>query len=244
MDKYQSFMLGGGRVGSNGNLPVKAFKSVQSGRQDCGEIDLENGIITVNQDDDITSAAYTGKLNFHGVNGVCVRRGKGEWEQLEKDERGGYILTLDFNDRITEVRLSFAGGLADDLILKTVYNEADKEKYYKMKALEDRKKLIANAKIDVEAHAHIFSVYFAPCREDYGSTEISLYRDGEQFLADYQSVPKIFSITVTGLGNGDYSFILRQKDKDGKLIFETDKIKFKMTNNVVNWSRGGTLPSC
>lgn len=158
------------------------------------------------------------------LSGISVTRDGVNWEELVCDKEE-YEIILDFNDRIKKVKFKFVNGLADDYIMDVVYVEGDKEKYYRKKAEEDRRAVIEKAKIKVSTGASLVNVYFAPCSDNYGRTEIELYAEGN-LMAKYKVPEEQFFKSIEGLAYGRYSFILKQYGKDGKLIFQTDETPF------------------
>lgn len=188
------------------------------------------------------------------LNGVSVTRDGVNWEELTYGKREpeiknprrifgvrlsgeGYQLVLDFNDRVKKVKFSFMNGLADDYIMDVVYVEADKDKYYLKKAEEDRRALIEKAKIKVSTGASLVNICFAPCSDDYAGTEIELYSD-HNLMAKYKVPEEQYFKSIEGLAYGSYSFVLRQYDKHGKIIFQTDEIGF----GIIKPRSGNRLP--
>lgn len=234
MDKYQQYYIDSVICKS----VEKVFKCVyaEGGEEVCGEINFEDLTLTVNQVEDITVTRYRAVLKgleVYFFNGVEVNYGDG-WEKLEyklEEENGTYRrayyeIPLDFEKRVKEVKLVPAGGIADAIVLKVIFNEADKELYYKKKAEADRSALIKRAHIECASCVSAIQVFFVPCNgEDYGHSEVTLYRGTDQFMNKYESAPGVFCITALGLGYGDYSVVYRQYDKNKKLLFETDKVE-------------------
>lgn len=259
MDKYQkAFLKGVYGKGFQDELHFKNVTSENSGAV-CGEIDIENGKITVNQEKDINSTVYRGYVPaFYGDKLVFKAAflsfdGK-EWEEVAlsecvKDYDGGYdFLKLgfdfkfDFNNRIKKIKLCFAGGLAEDFELDVIFNEADREAYYKAQREAERRNLIADANIEYQGCINMLAVYFTPCREDYKDAEMDLYWGEDKFMGTYKSTPLNFSLVAMGLRHGGYNFVLRQKDKAGKVIFETDKIPVTVSNTATRENYIPKLP--
>lgn len=281
MDKYQEFILQQVYRRSEWypekdkwDKLVKGFISEKTDRDNCGVFDFEKDIITIKQDEDISSTVYNQviKKNYYEnlvkskikraticdhidlenwwtdyLSGVEVTRDGKNWEELEYGTflRGripeisrrhgplgtgetGYRLSLDFSNRIKKVKFCFVCGLADDYIMDVVYVEGDKEKYYRKKAEEDRKAIISNAKIKVSTGDSLVNIYFAPCGENYKSTEIELYTNGN-LMARYKVPEEQFFKSIEGLAYGSYTFILKQFDKEGKIIFQTDEMRFSIS---------------
>ncbi|MCM1533837.1 MAG: hypothetical protein NC099_04195 [Corallococcus sp.] len=247
MNKYQKYFIEK-TLCRNGEFALRQVYSVNSGDV-CGTIDFGKREVTVNQEEDIFSLKYKAVLDAWGeglslagdsvyapvIKGVYVKKSDNQWKELDngmhmverhKAESTVYEIPLDFDDRTSAVKLSFAGGLVDDMIFKVVYNEADKDAYYNRKKEAERRALISQAHIEYVSCVNFLQVYFTPCNGDYNKAEVSLYRGKDQFMADYASVKGVFCITAMGLGHGDYCFVYRQFDKNGKIIFETRKIDF------------------
>ena len=247
MDKYQQYFIDEvafpTELNRDRDKVQKNVYSVNSGEV-CGEVDFENFIITVNQEEDIFSVKYKAVIKAYNrclylpfiYDAYITRDGK-EWERLEeryendegKPYHAIYEIPLDFENKVTSVKLSFPDGIIGDLVFNVVYNEADKELYYKRKKESDLQELISRANLQWSSAFNMLNVYFTPCNgEDYGGSEITLYRDKDQFMAKYSSIAGVFCITVLGLGQGDYCFTYRQYDKKKKLLFETDRLYCKI----------------
>ncbi len=246
MDKYQNiFFEYAFNDYKKQELHLKNITSLKSGEV-CGDFDIANEKVNVNQEKDITSTVYKGGIPAFYRDTLVFKSAYvsygGEWEETALTEcatesrgRGyeklGYEFKFDFDNRIKKIRLCLAGGLADDLILNVTYSETDKEAYYKAQREFERKKLIDGANIEYNGCMNFIAVYFTPCNENYASAEMDLFWGEDKFMATYKSVPNNFSLMAMGLRHGEYNFVFRQKDKSGKIIFQTDKIPVKVSDS-------------
>ena len=133
------------------------------------------------------------------------------------------------------MKFSFVHRVADDYIVNVVYVEADKDKYYRKKDEEKRQELIKLADIKVATGNSLVNIHFSPCNKNYDSAEIMLYFE-DNLMAKYAVPKEQFFKSIDGLAYGRYSFILKQYDKDGNILFETDKMAFNVSKPS-SWSR-------
>ena len=69
------------------------------------------------------------------------------------------------------------------------------------------------------------NIYFSPCCEDYGRTEVALFK-GDRIIANYKVEKDCFFKAICDLAYGRYGFVLKQYDKTDNLLFETDRAFF------------------
>lgn len=233
MDKYQKFLLS-----KYGKSFYKLFyRACPVEQEEQGSSiqylfsDEKTNSITIKQDEDINITQYililNGKADQYDVlSKVSVYKNK-HWEEIELS-RKGYRIIIDFNDRTEKIKLSFVNNLADDYILDIKYLEADKEKYYAKQVQQKKDSLLKTANIKHSTGNDLVNIYFQPCCDECEKTEISLYKDG-LMLAKYKVEEGVFFKSIGGLAYGTYEYIVKQFDKDNKLLIETDRIKFSIS---------------
>ena len=209
MDKYQKYLLA--------NVPTKSNLK----NSDCNPW-AEDKII-LRQNEDIMIKDYV--LSISNINIKSIYAIAGDTRNPFKIVDQEFYIPIDFEKKFDKIQIVFKNNLADDLILPVVYEEADKEAYYAKQEQEHRKALLSAASIKCATGADLVNIYFQPCCKDYDRTEIALYRDG-QMLAKYKVEEDCFFKSIGGLAYGKYDFVLKQYDKAGMLLLETEQIPF------------------
>lgn len=230
MDKYQKYLMESTCFSGDCNYSFS----------DC------NDVLTITQDDDIFKNKYTVTINVKDENDrfdVFVLR-KDKWEKVARNGTQ-YIVPVDFEDRTEGIKFVFKNNLADDCIVSIMYVEADEEKYYAEQAKAKREALLTAADVKVATGTDLVNVYFQPCYDEYGHTEITFYipKDFVTVGSPYGPVKKpstwnVFKkikidadeyyASLQGLAYGEYSLILKQYDGKGVCVLETDRIEFSI----------------
>lgn len=220
MDKYQEYI----------------FKTSRSyyGLSVCGKSALEKVIvddkIIFKQNDDITISDYILYIANIGIKAVFAIVGAKETPLLQQPDpitrgtQNRFYLPISFANKIDAIKIVFNDNLADDLIFKVVYEEADKGKYYAQKEKERMEALTKKAEIKVSTGRDLVNIYFQPCCEEYSRTEIVLYKDN-MMLAKYKVDEETFFKSISGLAYGKYQFVMKQY-ANNNLVLETDKMSF------------------
>ena len=143
-----------------------------------------------------------------------------------------FKIDLDFNDRIEAIRFEYKFNIVEPVEVDIEYHEADKDRYYKKVAAEERQSLINAAQLRVATGADLVNVYFQPCNDNYGSTVIELYSitGGATLLGKFKVEEGMFFKSITGLAYGSYKVIVSQLDKEGKQLFKSDDMPFVIGN--------------
>lgn len=207
------------------------------------EFDQKTDTLQIKQDNDITKTQYVLTIDFEDEE-ICpfskVLINKNEkWEVVSLIDNC-YTIIADFNDRIKEIKFVFANAIADDYVLNIEYIEADKGQYYARKEEERKQALIRKACVRVSVGADLVNVYFQPCCEEYDFTKIDFYvvcptiKGGpvEWQIMTKRKTSDDFYVSLSGLAYGEYSFILKQYDKNGKMLIETDRVKFRIDKPI------------
>lgn len=161
-----------------------------------------------------------------------------------------FIIKANFNDPIDKVRIKFNHNIAEDFEFKMVYKYADVNAYKQKQEQLKKEQLLQKASIKHSTGESLVNIYFQPCTESYDHTEITLYvpdktetktvgdPTGPVQKTDILSWAKIMNSTIenglffksiNGLAYGEYSYKVKQFDKNGKLLLTTDFIRFNLT---------------
>lgn len=246
MNKYQKYCFFGNEEPRSGSFVFYScvptvwgnpeYKGQKNANFVYGNFDEKKDVYTVFQDEDITVVEYSASLTKNDAEKKCIESifvyKNRKWIPLDitafPNNREGYHLVFDFNDRITKVKLVFKNNIADDYIFSIKYVEADKEKYYAKKEQERKDGLLKAASVTHSTGADLVNIYFQPCCNEYCKTEITLYKDS-MMLAKYKVNEEMFFHSISGLAYGKYEFVLKQFDNKGNIILETDKIGFSLS---------------
>ncbi len=236
MNKYQKYLF-------------ESINCIADKKED--EITLSNETLIVKQSSDITITSYIVHLKSRCIDGIFSIKNETEipWNADENPkyrlrEGGAFIATLDFEDQIDSIKIKFKHDLADEIVIPVKYIEADKEAYYEKIAKANREELIKKAQIKASAGADLVNIYFQPCCDNYGKTEIELYlakgiyeqHHGmiaytppmiggkiEQLIGKYTIEDKeVMFKSISGLAKRVYGYRVRQFSTSGELLFETD----------------------
>ncbi len=162
-----------------------------------------------------------------------------------------FYCPIDFDDRIDSIEIQFKYDVADSLMIPVVFEEADKTAYYEKKEKENQEALIANAQIKHSTGADLVNIYFQPCCDTYAKTEIELYLakghfsrpsgqcitfytahllggEVEQLIGKYKVEDGAMFKSITGLAKRVYAYKLKQFDKGGNVLIETECAFFKI----------------
>lgn len=141
-----------------------------------------------------------------------------------------YTIPIDFDDRITEIKITFINNIVEPIVLPIEYVEADKEVYYAKKESERKEAMLKAAAVTHEVGKDLVNIFFQPCSSDYYRTEIDLYYQN-RLLANYKVNQDEFFKAIDKLAYSTFFYVLRQYNTDDKVLIETDKIKFRITGH-------------
>ena len=160
-----------------------------------------------------------------------------------------FSIIIDFNKRIDCVIIKFHHNIADNLEITFAYQEADREKYEIKQAELANKALRERAAVKHSPGEALVNIYFQPCSDEYDHTEISLFipekTKRERVPGPYGPRDKttvltwtmimrspiekgMFFKSITGLAYGTYAYRVKQFDRNGKVILETEHIEFEL----------------
>lgn len=196
MNKYQECLLSklGFILCSTEELSdiSQTIRNKASTKKKYLEFDKANGILIINQYDDITITKYAlvlGKEVVKALNKLYVLK-NGEWTEISIanistknsfghtfgfDNPQGYIVPIDFDDKADKLKITFVNNIADDYIIELKFVEADKDLYYQKQAETRRNTYIEAAQIKHSTGADLVNIYFQPCCANCGKTEVELY---------------------------------------------------------------------
>lgn len=244
MNKYQKYCLRKSYVSSTSFIfdpciPSK-WKNADNPKQIrtnfvYGKFDEDTDTYTVFQDEDITIVEYTLSI-ARGRLHQCIDKlfyfKDDDWIPVElvsiANGYEGYKIELNFDSRISKIKVSFKNNIADDYIFEIKYVEADKQAYYDKLEQQRKDALLAAASIKCSTGSDLVNIYFQPCCSDYLRTEIALYRDG-QLLAKYKVEEESFFKSINGLAYGEYTFVLKQYGNTNNIVLESPSISFKIS---------------
>lgn len=187
--------------------------------------DYDNDAFVLEQEEDIYSTEYKLILDQNSNIAKCYYWIDDQWYDAVINAAEVYEIILDFNRRIEKIKVEFKDNIVDDYVFSIKYVEADKDLYYQKQAGEKRQKYIEKANIEYASGACLVNIYFSPCCEDYGRTEVVLFK-GNRMIANYSVEENYFFKAICDLAYGTYGFVLKQYDKNDNLLFETDRAFF------------------
>ena len=166
MNKYQRTILE--------NQDTKVFYECSSIKNHTiinADFDYDEDTYKLIQEEDIFSTQYEFTVKANSNLKSCEFYINGEWRTVEGNE-GDFLITLDFDNRIEKIKLSFADNIADDYIFSVEYVEADKDLYYQKQEADRKATMFKSAQIKHSTGADLINIYFQPCCSDYSYTEI------------------------------------------------------------------------
>jgi hypothetical protein len=193
-----------------------------------------NGTVTLIQES-VPKTKYKLKISccnsgIEKINGQNETEIIGGWHIWEID--------IDFDKKIKELKIEFANKIADDLIIKLNYADADKVAYEKEQTELKRQEIISAMKISHSTGDSLVNIYFQHCSENVTRTEISLFQKGgtpvavlsePQLIAKYKVDNEMMFKAITGLAYGYYSYQVEQFDADNNSIAKSDITDFNIS---------------
>lgn len=226
MNRYQNYLMD----------KINIFYYQENNKSKGGKAYCDSKIV-VKQSEDITITKYL--LNIlketfiHSVEYYY----NNEWKEVKYVDCSYdksikfYALPIDFDDRITEIKITFINNIVDPIILPIEYAEADKEAYYTKKESERKEALLKAAEVSHEVGTNLVNIFFQPCSADYHHTEIDLYYQN-RLLANYKVNQGKFFKSIDKLASCTFYYILRQYNAKNEILIETEKIEFTIKNSV------------
>lgn len=193
--------------------------------------------IVVKQSEDITITNYLLNLLKETFILSVEYNYNNEWNEVDYVDYSYdksiklYTIPIDFDDRITEIKITFIDNIVDPIVLPIEYVESDKEAYYAKKESERKEALLKAAAVTHEVGKDLVNIFFQPCSADYHHTEIDLYYQN-RLLANYKVNQGEFFKSIDKLASCTFYYILRQYNAENEILIETEKIEFTIKNNV------------
>ena len=185
---------------------------------------LENGVVRIKQNEDISIKEYT-LASRYPFDYLC----ENEWRKSSKMEnRAWQIAKFDWAVPIEKVRFLVDNEFVEALEINIEYEFADVEAYNKKQEQKRKDDLLAKASIKHSTGADLVNIYFQPCCSEYFRTEIVLYREG-LLLANHKVDEESYFKPISGLAYGEYSYVVKQFDKNDILILESSPVTFEIT---------------
>lgn len=229
MDKYQNYLM----VKSNDF--ACCFQYEYQGKNKRISCNIEDKIV-VTQEEDIFFARYPLQFLGRTLSKVYAYKNN-KWVLLKKPENPIYTdipsfeAVLDFSDRIKKIKICFVNGLADDLIIPVEYVEADKEEYYKKEREKNLEKLKNALSLKVNTGSNLVNICWKLANDEIEKVKIDLYvgyGKNKQLMANYILDNTVFYKSISELAYGYYCFVLKQINKNGEVVIETDFIEFNI----------------
>ena len=226
MDKFQKRILYNGNANQKDTIPYCfSCKEEKSGCEWPITFNPNKDEFIIVQNADIFSAVYYLYIKHTAIESISSSVNDTLIDA--KKEGDSFKIALDFDNKASETKISFKYEIAPDYIFKIQYKDANKELYYKRKKREkenqeaERKKSLDKT-VNIEAHTGnmLVNISFNPCSYDCERTVIELYRTN-RLMAKYDVEKGVFFKSITGLAYGDYSFVLKQYNEKGNLIYES-----------------------
>lgn len=193
---------------------------------------LSEPSIAIEQDEDITITKYDLRVKCDGIETIFSVKGQEKTEEW-KVEKNIFSCVLDFDDRVDGFRICFKDNIADDLFVKLAFCEADKEAYYAKQRELKRLEWIEKASISHAAGINLINVYFQPCDRSFGRAELELYlQKTHQHLMRVSPAEGCSFFVIKDLAPNLYEYVLKQYDKNGNLLFQTDNIEMTVGDIV------------
>jgi hypothetical protein len=223
MDKYQELLM----KRFSYDYGVHGRSQAEKKREYLSELS-----IVIEQDEDITITKYDLLVECNAIETIYSVRGQEKTEEW-KVEKNIFSCVLDFDDRVDGFRIFFKDNIADDLFVKLVFCEADKEAYYAKQRELKRLEWIEKASISHAAGINLINVYFQPCDQSFGRAELDVYlKKTHQHLMRTLPAEGCSFFVIKDLAPNQYEYVLKQYDKNGNLLFQTDNIEMTVGDIV------------
>ena len=233
MDKFQKRILYNGNANQKDTIPYCfSCKEEKSGCEWPITFNPNKDEFIIVQNADIFSTVYYLYIKHTAIESISSSVNDTLIDA--KKEGDSFKIALDFDNKASEIKISFKYEIAPDYTFKIQYKDANKELYYKRKKREkenqeaERKKSLDKT-VNIEAHTGnmLVNISFNPCSYDCERTVIELYRTN-RLMAKYDVEKGVFFKSITGLAYGYYTFILKQYNSDQELIYESKSHSFSI----------------
>ena len=182
MNKYQKYLISQNKRHKEG---IFLFSNCAPVGQSCnddtyGSYNADANCFLIKQDQDITRTVYElaiSKSQCPFIDSVQVKKNNAYTDVLISnvpvtlqagirrvkeivEER--FVITVDFNDRIDVIKLTFIKNIADDLEIFIAYQEADKQAYAERQEALRKENILNCAAIKHSVGDSLVNIYFQP----------------------------------------------------------------------------------
>lgn len=232
MNRYQIYAMK--------DIKIDSINTHEEGK--LNSYKLSNNLLTLEQNENYNITKY--KLSIYGTaiskveyNDSC------ESVVAEKISEHQHLVNIDFENKISFIKIYIKNDLVDPIIVNIEYLFADVKKYDLKVEKEKEAQLIKKASVIVDSGLDLINVSFQPINEKYSYSKVELYKVCASKTNDYQLMGKykvegeIYFHSITGLAYGKYSVILYEYDHDDNVIYKTDYIIVDVKENSQNYNR-------
>lgn len=236
MDNYQRAFLGD--LNFLGQITYGRSIHVESDDQ----FDCETDTFEVRQNEEEPTAEYEVRVRPYPFIEKVLSLKNGEWEEasLAKDNsvwsKESYCIKVDFDDPTEKIKIVFKHGSAKDLIITLKYIPVSKEVYAEKARIKREADFLSKVSIKCWTGENLVNIFFQPCCEEVAKTEIDLYVSAAN--AKWQLFKKVslskddLFFSMGDLAYGTYSYILRQLNEKGEILFESNRDEFRLSKPI------------
>ena len=210
-------------------------------------LSLGDGRLVLKQDEDMTVGGYSLRIS-NGT--VAAAYAVTDGNETEFGRSGADLLhEIDFAHGIGGVRIVFRNGLADDLTVPVDCVAADAGAYYAKQREHEKAQTAERVALRCATGANLVNVYFQPGSDEFHYAEVTFYVPNKtqrvtvggpygpeskiqvlswMRIAVRRAAEGDWFLSLGGLAPGMYAYILRQYDRFGGLIYESEMKEFKI----------------
>lgn len=199
-----------------------------------GNVEIRDSVIEIRQNENYNIEKYV--LTFSSKAIEKVEYFIDSWINA-KVENDVFKITIDFNNKIKEIRLSFPNNLIEQCVLTFKYIEADRSLFDKKILKQKREALLKVMDVYHRYGENLINIYWNNSCDLVYSTIIKLFIEKNsdyQLIATYIINDNIFYKSINDLAYGSFAYEIIQNDKDDNLIISSDKINFRIEEKIKN----------
>lgn len=215
MDKYNEIALK--------TISYKVYKhSINGDNRIDNVIGMQDSVILIKQDYDYTINQYY--IVFVAKNIASISFANQLYKPTinpEFDKSTPCIfIPVNYNDKISELTIEFAGGILDPISVTIEYQDTDKTKYDK----EIQKELNQKIYLDLTHGFDLINVFWDDVTKDVDHVVIKLYKTnnngarGDRLVMSCTEKRGVNFKSITGLGFADYGCEITEYDKSERVI--------------------------
>lgn len=231
MDKYQQYLFRW--------LGVHLASNSTSGAKD---ISFREGKITITQNDNYHFHEFKLIVSHPQLKEVSIQQGDTKLIGETVSENSQSI-KLDFDNKVSSIRIEFNHNLADQIEIPIEFIDADRAAWDAKEEKEYRENLAKLASIKIIKGDFFINVLFNPLdAEKYSYSVVTLFysyhdytsrEDIHQLMGSFKSENDKFFIPICNLGYGHYSLILKQFNKENQIMYESERIEFSIERESI-----------